>query len=125
MSHRHERTIARQAALQVLYSGEITDMPPTELVECGACIEEDAPIDDYAFLLIEGVEQHCDELDALLEEVSQNWALTRMPIVDRQILRIAVFEMKYVDDVNTEVWYFKNGEAVISSFTEAPIRIEL
>lgn len=103
MAKQHERTLARQAALQVLYSGEIVSTQPSKLVEEDLVLEDDFVLTDYAKSLIAGVDEHRDEIDDLLEESSENWSLSRMPIVDRSILRLAVYEMKYVDVVPLSV----------------------
>ena len=102
-SRRHERTSARRSTVQVLYTSEIQDERPTVLLETGRCLEDDGPLSDYALSLIKGVEEKMDDIDARLEESSDNWAVSRMPVVDRSILRIAVYEMVYVDDVPVSV----------------------
>lgn len=50
-----------------------------------------------------GTQEHLDELDAYIDAASENWALDRMPIVDRSLLRLTTYEMKYVDDVPISV----------------------
>ena len=100
---RHERTSARRAALQVLYTSEITDESPAAIAESGRRLEEDGPMPEYALALVRGVESHRCAIDNHLASTSENWSLARMPIVDRSILRLATFEMMYVDDVPTSV----------------------
>lgn len=102
-SRRHERTSARRSTVQVLYTSEIQNERPTVLIETGRCLEEDGPLSDYAIALIKGVEDKMGDIDARLEESSDNWSVSRMPVVDRSILRIAVYEMLYVDDVPVSV----------------------
>jgi len=99
MAQRHERTQARRAALQLLYSAELTDTLASEVVESGVTPAESGDIDSYARMLIAGVEEQTATLDSYIKEASQNWALTRMPIVDKTILRVATFEMLFVDTV--------------------------
>ena len=53
--------------------------------------------------LVEGVCNHKEEIDRLIEECSENWRLKRMPKVDRSILRLASFELFYCKDVPTKV----------------------
>ena len=65
------------------------------------CLEE--PLSDYALKLLDGVSDHKDELDSELASLSENWSIERMPVMDLNILRIALFEMKYVDDVPISV----------------------
>lgn len=103
MARRHERTRARRVALQVLYASEIADVSPVELESSGAILDECGTYTDYARRLAEGVEEHLDEIDDWLDEASENWRLDRMPAVDRALLRLATFEMLYVDEVPLSV----------------------
>lgn len=54
---------------------------------------------EHAKELVEGTLEHRDEIDALIREQADNWRLERMPAVDRNILRLAIFEMLYEEDV--------------------------
>ena len=54
---------------------------------------------EYAQLLANGAREHRDELDGYIAELSEDWSLDRQPAVDRNILRLAMFEIKYVDSV--------------------------
>ena len=100
---RHERTFARRSAVQVLYTSEIRNQPPSVLLETGRCLNEDGPLSDYALKLLDGIESHRDVIDDYIESASENWQVSRMPIVDRTILRLAVFEMVYAVDVPVSV----------------------
>lgn len=100
---RHERTSARRAALQVLYTSEITDESPAAIAESDRYLSDEGPLSDYALMLVRGVEAHRVTLDKYLVATSENWSLSRMSIVDRSILRLATFEVMYVDDVPTSV----------------------
>lgn len=102
-ARRHERTSARRSAVQVLYTSELQEERPSILLETGRCLKDDGPLSDYALKLVKGVEEHCADIDRQLESTSENWAVSRMPIVDRSILRLAAFEMIYVDDVPVSV----------------------
>lgn len=99
---RHDRNQGRRTAVQLLYASEITGEEPSRIVETGAAPEE-VVLDEYALRLIEGVAENRPEIDGLLDEASRNWAVSRMPLVDRCILRIAVYEMRYVDEVPVAV----------------------
>ena len=114
MERRHERSLARHRALKLLYAGEITDASPSTIFEAGIDFDDDAPaegrslggeekIEAYTLRLVEGVEQNRDLIDGYLEEASDSWSVARMPLVDRQILRIAAFEMIFVDEVPSSV----------------------
>ncbi len=102
-SKRHERTVARRVALQVLYTGEITGTPAVQVAESGTFPTEEGPMSDYALVLVRGVEEQRAIIDSSLRAAAENWSLGRMPIVDRSILRLAVYEMKFVDDVPVSV----------------------
>ncbi len=95
----HERTVARCSALQVLYTAEIKGENPSDVLDDGLCLVEDYPLSDYALDLIKGTEEHLDFIDDQLRFTSENWTLDRMPVVDRVILRLAVYEMVYVGNV--------------------------
>lgn len=101
---RHDRTQARRSALQVLYSGEINQSSPSQLIDEGLALQDEAEkLNNYAISLVYGVDSHRMGIDACLNQVSDNWALDRMPMVDRSILRLAVYEMLYVDAVPVSV----------------------
>lgn len=102
MAKRHERTLARRSALQALYQSEILGVPADKVLEGGAFPEE-AGMDEYARSLVLGVASHAAHIDSAISGRSQNWAIDRMPVVDRCVLRLAVYEMTYVDDVPVSV----------------------
>lgn len=100
---RHQRTAARRAALALLYTSEITDEYATTIAEEGRALEEAGPLTDYAKQLVRGVESHKATIDKELAASAENWSVSRMPIVDRSILRLAVYEMMFVDEVPVSV----------------------
>ena len=101
------RSAARRVALDVLYEAEIRERSPVEAYDSRASegwvkapAEEDASSGDpsagtlaYARELVEGVQTHQQEIDALIASYADRWALRRMPVVDRNLLRIGVFEL--------------------------------
>ena len=100
---RHQRTAARRAALALLYTSEITEEYATTIAEEGRAVEEAGPLTDYAKQLVRGVESHVATIDKELAATAENWSVHRMPIVDRSILRLAVYEMMFVDEVPVSV----------------------
>ena len=95
--HRHQ---ARETALQILYQWEVGKLPPAEAASHRWLIEEEGePLPDqarrFAESLATGTAAHVAEIDALLEQHAQHWRLERMAVVDRLILRLAVFEFLY------------------------------
>jgi N utilization substance protein B len=88
------RREARERALGLAYEAEIRG------VDLGAIVGEQAVRpDEYACRLVEGVAEHGDEIDALLRKYSEHWALERMPVVDRTLLRMSTFELGWVTEV--------------------------
>ena len=102
-TRRHERTAARAHALQVLYGCEVRGVTPSALAETDGYFAGSEPVSPYGVFLLNGVEDHREELDEFLTSTSDNWSVERMPIVDRSILRLAAFEMIYSDDVPVSV----------------------
>lgn len=66
-------------------------------------VMDDVVPEPYAYELYEGIEEHREQIDNAIEAASENWKLSRMPSTDRSILRIAVFELLYRDDIPTGV----------------------
>ena len=99
---RHDRRAAREAALSLLYSGDITESNVAEVIEEGA-YPADLNLSEYAEQLVIGTIEHQEELDERLAATSENWAVDRMPVVDRAILRLATYEILYVDEVPVSV----------------------
>lgn len=93
-----ERRRARHQALDILYQREITEQPIGRILAEGTFSTENGAPTEYARDVVLGVEAHQARIDRLIENTSENWALSRMPLVDRNILRIAVFEMLYRDE---------------------------
>lgn len=96
------RTKYRKRALDILFESELQGLPVGgTLVERLAV--NDPPINDYTRQLVEGVAANVERLDALIAENARGWTLDRMPIVDRNLLRIAAFEITDVEDVPAAV----------------------
>lgn len=91
------RTLARSQALQLLFQAEQMDRP-LEDVLAGDYLISKGPLDPYAIELAQGANDHIDEIDDALSANSRNWTLERMPGADRNLMRIAVYEMRYLND---------------------------
>ena len=99
------RRKSRRRALDVLYSADLRDLPAATVLadtlrRMGADIPEHMA---YAVLIVEGVIDHADRIDELISTYAEGWTLDRMPVVDRNLLRIAVYELLYRDDVDDPV----------------------
>ena len=98
-----ERRKARHQALHILYQREITEEALSRILSHGSYSAEDGEPTEFCREILGGVEAHQARIDSIIEDISENWALSRMPLVDRNILRLAVFEMLYRDDVPDSV----------------------
>ena len=98
-----ERTRARRQALQILYQREITEQSVAVILDSRAYSVEDGEPSDYCRALALGTEEHQEAIDREIEATSQHWSLMRMPFVDRNILRLAVYEILFEDDVPDSV----------------------
>jgi N utilization substance protein B len=98
-----ERTRARRQALQILYQRDITGDAVSRILGLKSYSLEDGEPDEYCRELVAGVERYLESLDQLIGEVSENWAVSRMPLVDRNILRIATYEILYDAEVPPSV----------------------
>lgn len=90
------RTRGREVALQVLYQKELNpDRPARELsVFRQRRLKHTPTLNDYTKALIKGVEEHKAELDARIQAVAENWRLDRMPPLDKNVLRIGLYEIQ-------------------------------
>jgi N utilization substance protein B len=90
------RSKARKRALDVLYASEMRNR---STVDALADQSEAGQVNDYTVTLVEGVTENRKRLDEVISTYAQGWTLDRMPAVDRNVLRMATFEVLYVDDV--------------------------
>jgi N utilization substance protein B len=97
------RTKARKRAIDILYAADVrqTTIPQSLAMEAERAANEPARMVSwlYARDIVDGVVDHRDEIDELIETYSQGWTLSRMPTIDRAILRIGIWEILYNDAV--------------------------
>jgi transcription antitermination protein NusB len=99
-----QRTRAREVALQYLYQIDITSSHTGQTLKDFFDHFVDAKdLVPYAEELIEGVCEHLTEIDSLIDEASRNWKVRRMSSTDRNILRMATYEMAFRQDVPYKV----------------------
>ncbi|TFC51649.1 transcription antitermination factor NusB [Cryobacterium sp. TMT1-21] len=97
------RTKARKRAIDILYIADVRQItiPESLALEAQRAANEPARMASwlYAREIVDGVVDHRDEIDELIETYSQGWTLKRMPVIDRAILRIGIWEVLFNDAV--------------------------
>lgn len=102
------RRTGRERALQALYQLEMGAHSPADALAAAWSSAEDEGKPDpdaqaFALELVTGVQAHRGEVDALIEQHSHNWRMERMSRIDRNVLRVATFELKFRDDIPRKV----------------------
>jgi N utilization substance protein B len=108
------RRLAREFALQALYEADLREVPPMPcLADLWAAMMDGEGLGsgrtaeteevEFSERLVEGVHERREAIDALIDQCSTNWRLVRMPVVDRNILRMAAFELLACDDIPPNV----------------------
>jgi transcription antitermination protein NusB len=92
------RSKARKRALDILFEAELRGLGPLELLTERQSLGEQ-PVQEYAAELVRGVATNQTRIDTLIAENAVDWTLDRMPAVDRNTLRIGVYELLWADDV--------------------------
>ena len=92
------RTKARKRALDVLFECEVRGLPLGQTLD-ERVVAADPPVNEYTVALIRGIAEHQGRVDEVVRTYAEGWSLDRMPAVDRNALRIGVYEVLYVDDV--------------------------
>jgi N utilization substance protein B len=95
-----KRHTAREKALQALFQVDVGGIDPQEAINNVVGEEE---IDSFLQQLVFWVVNHQEEIDQLLRDNLEKWRLERVANVDRSILRMATYEMKYMDDIPVSV----------------------
>ncbi|MFA9445641.1 transcription antitermination factor NusB [Egicoccus sp. AB-alg6-2] len=108
----HDPRRARERALKILFQADLRNADPLETLErvttdasARAMLDdldvpaagEVSPIDAFTRRLVVGVNEHRVEIDQLIERFARRWAISRMPVVDRTVLRLATFELTHED----------------------------
>ncbi|MGH9104066.1 MAG: transcription antitermination factor NusB [Acidimicrobiales bacterium] len=111
------RRAARESALGLLYEAEVKGLDPRRLLA-----ELPAPPDPFAQELVAGVADHAPELDRLLADQAEGWELSRMPALDRALLRIGAFELAHAPGVPSGVVLAEAVELATRFSTEGSAR---
>jgi N utilization substance protein B len=97
------RTKARKRALDILFESEARGEDPLSVLKQRRETDDAPPVSGYAARLVEGVVERRERIDELLTEHSEGWSVARMPAVDRALLRIGLYELLWVDEIDDPV----------------------
>lgn len=100
MGSRHQ---SRERALQILFQYDIHGKPGVWLDEFWNQCQATEDVRSFAEQLVTGVLGHKNDLDALIGKYATNWKVSRMQIVDRNILRLGAYELLWLDEVPAKV----------------------
>jgi len=100
-----KRRQAREYALQILFRIDFTEkkINKGDFEEFWSDKKESRDVKEFTEKLVRGTLDRLDEIDGMIERVAENWLLKRMAAVDRNILRFAVYEILYRDDIPSAV----------------------
>jgi N utilization substance protein B len=103
-----ERRRAREAALQMLYQCEVGRVAPDEAIATHGEIDQGGRpasprAEDFASRLVLGTVEHVAEIDPVIAASADHWRPERMAVIDRLILRMAVYQLMHVPDVPPNV----------------------
>jgi len=94
------RRRGREYALQMLYAMDITEYSPDEVFGGFSAIQDlNAEIFHYAKLLVRGVHEHLCEIDTVLAKFAEHWKIHRMAVVDRNLLRLGLYELMFLREI--------------------------
>ena len=101
------RSKARKRALDMLYIADVRQIPLADVLDDearrAAAQPQRASSWPYAEQIVRGVDEHRSEIDALIESHAVGWTLARMPVVDRAILRLAIWELQHNPEIPAAV----------------------
>jgi N utilization substance protein B len=116
------RSKARKRALDMLYVAEVRDLPIAEVLATETVRHLDQPERasswDYARQIVTGVDEARAEIDRIIVDHAQGWSIARMPILDRSILRMGVWEIRFTTEVPDAVAIAEAVELAQSLSTE-------
>jgi N utilization substance protein B len=101
------RRKGREAALRILYFMDVAEVSDTQAIKhyWGHLADAPEPSEeqDFANQIVRGYAEHRDEVDGLIRSSSHHWRLERMPIVDRNVLRVSIVELQRMTDIPKRV----------------------
>lgn len=120
------RSKARKRALDMLYIADVRQVPIADVLDeetrRAAAMPQRASSWPYAEQIVRGVDENRSEIDTLIESHAVGWTLARMPVVDRAILRLAIWELQYNPEIPPAVAIAEAIElaSVLSTDDSAP-----
>jgi N utilization substance protein B len=96
------RSKARKRALDLIFAAEARGRAPGEFLADQIAAGE-APSNDYTVTLVQGVDERLERIDELISTYAEGWTLDRLPAVDRNVLRLGIFEVLWAPDVPDSV----------------------
>lgn len=98
------RRLAREVVLQTLFAVDLVEQPVRRALEHALSKHDLAPKDaDFALQLVDGAMEHRDESDAIIAAKAVGWTIERMATVDRNILRLAIYELNHRPDIPANI----------------------
>ncbi len=100
-----KRTLSRECALQILYSVDIRKTAPlAEVVnDYWQKSSGDEIVREFSMVLVEGTLKNRKDIDKLITDYTDNWRIERMAVIDRNIIRMATFELIYMEQIPPKV----------------------
>lgn len=95
------RRESRETAVILLYQKDLLGKNTAEILENDRLTGK--IFDDFALSLINGVDSHLKEVDDIIKDIVENWSLNRIAVIDRNILRVAIYEMLHEEDIPLKV----------------------
>lgn len=95
------RRESREKAVVLLYQKDLLGKEINNLIENDRLNEKS--YDEFALKLVKGVNSNLGEIDGVISSIVENWSLDRIAIIDRNILRVAIYEMLHEDDIPLKV----------------------
>lgn len=100
-----KRTEARQRALQALFQLDSTELTIEEAMEHALSVDDEGKVKSNPFFekLVRGTTENLEAIDASLEQKLENWTLSRLPKIERTILRLSLYELQFMNDAPSKV----------------------
>jgi N utilization substance protein B len=95
------RRKARKRALDILFEADMRNVSAKELLVLRP--SDELSQGEYVKTLVEGVEEHREKIDELIHTYAEGWDMDRMPAIDRNLLRIALFEILWEGDLDDKI----------------------